>query len=155
MTKQRTAKWLCIVNAVFQIAQKPGGQNYVLGGRSLQSPPRTRPCTQSPSADPVNSTRKRTSSVHRTPGKTRPDVLERPDFLEFVIKTIYVLDTWKTCCWPWLFSGVLESSWTVVKLFIIELLITSNIHKARLNNVIERNDVRVDLFHLKQLCSEK
>jgi len=31
--------------------------------------------------------------------------------LEFVIKTHYVLDSWKTYCCPWIFSGVLENSW--------------------------------------------
>jgi len=35
-------------------------------------------------------------------------------FLEFVIKTDYVLGPWKTFCYPWRFSCVLESSWTVV-----------------------------------------
>jgi len=46
------------------------------------------------------------------------EVARRPwaprTFLEFAIKTSYVLDPWKTFCWPWVFSGVLESSWTVV-----------------------------------------
>jgi len=30
--------------------------------------------------------------------------------LEFAIKTRYVLDSWKTSCCPWIFSGVLENS---------------------------------------------
>jgi len=34
------------------------------------------------------------------------DVLERQGLLEFVIKTGYVLDPWKTFCCPWEFSGV-------------------------------------------------
>jgi len=33
-------------------------------------------------------------------------------FLEFVVKTGCILDAWKTVC-SWIFSGVLESSWTV------------------------------------------
>ena len=44
-------------------------------------------------------------------------------FLKFAIKTDYVLDPWKTFCCPWLFSGVLENSWTVMELFIIELIL--------------------------------
>ena len=38
--------------------------------------------------------------------KVMPDVLERQGLLEFVIKTGYVLDPWKTFCCPWEFSGV-------------------------------------------------
>jgi len=44
---------------------------------------------------------------------------------------------WKIFCYPWIYSGFLESSWTVVKLSIIELLITLNIQESRLNKVIE------------------
>ena len=41
------------------------------------------------------------------------------------------------CChWDWVFSGVLESSWIVVNLFIIELLITLNLQKPRLRQNI-------------------
>jgi len=47
----------------------------------------------------------------------------------------------KTFCCPWVFSGALESSSAIVKLFIIELLITLNIQESRLNNVIEQNNV--------------
>jgi len=36
---------------------------------------------------------------------------------------------------------VLENSLTVVKVFIIELLITLNIQESSLNNVIEQNNV--------------
>ena len=35
--------------------------------------------------------------------------------LEFVIKTHYVLDSWKTSCCPWILSGVLENSWMFLK----------------------------------------
>jgi len=38
--------------------------------------------------------------------------------LEFAIKTRLVLDSWKTPCCPWIFSGVLENSWILLKLFI-------------------------------------
>jgi len=31
--------------------------------------------------------------------------------LEFAIKTRFGLDSWKTSCCPWMFSGVLENSW--------------------------------------------
>jgi len=31
--------------------------------------------------------------------------------LEFAIKTRYVLESWKTSCCPWIFSGVLENYW--------------------------------------------
>ena len=56
-------------------------------------------------------------------------------FLDFAIKTGYVLDPWKTFCCSWVFFAVLESYWTVVKLFIIELLIILNIQELRLNNI--------------------
>jgi len=59
--------------------------------------------------------------------------------LVFAIKALYVLDSWKTSC-PRILSGVLENSWTVVKLFIIEILITFNIQESILNNVIEQNN---------------
>jgi len=36
-------------------------------------------------------------------------------FLEFAIKSGYVLDPSKTFCCPWEFSGILDISWTVVK----------------------------------------
>jgi len=55
--------------------------------------------------------------------------------LEFAIKTRYVLDSWKTCCCPWIFSGVLENSWIVFKLFIFEILITLNIQESIINIV--------------------
>ena len=61
--------------------------------------------------------------------------------LEFAIKTRYVLDSWKTSCCPKMFSGVLENSWIVFKLFIFELLITLNIQESRKNNVNEQNNV--------------
>jgi len=59
------------------------------------------------------------------PGRRKPwkyrvagKVARRPwaprTFLEFAIKTGYVLDPWKTICCPWVFSWVLENSWTVV-----------------------------------------
>jgi len=64
-------------------------------------------------------------------------------FLKFAIKTGYVLDPWKTFCFPWVFSGVLESSWTGAKLFIFELLITLNIQETRLSNVIEQHNVYI------------
>ena len=38
--------------------------------------------------------------------------------LEFAIKTRYVLDSWKTSWWPWIFSGVLENSWIFFKFLI-------------------------------------
>ena len=62
-------------------------------------------------------------------------------FLDFAIKTGYVFDYWKTFCCPWVFCGVFSGSWTVVKLFITELLITVNIQESKLNNVIEQNNV--------------
>jgi len=31
--------------------------------------------------------------------------------LEFGIKTPYVLDSWKSSCCPWIFSGVLKNHW--------------------------------------------
>jgi len=56
--------------------------------------------------------------------------------LEFAIKTRYVPDSWKTSCCPWVFSGVLENSLIVLKLFIFELLIALNIQESRINNVL-------------------
>jgi len=45
-------------------------------------------------------------------------VIRRPwapkTFHGFAIKTGCVLDPWKAFCCPWVFSGVFESSWTVV-----------------------------------------
>jgi len=64
-------------------------------------------------------------------------------FLEFAIKTGYALDPWKTFCCPWMFSGVLESCWTVVKLFSNELSVTLIIQKPRLNNVFEQRKVSI------------
>jgi len=55
--------------------------------------------------------------------------------LKFAIKSRYVLDSWKKSCCPWIFSGVLENSWIVFKLFIYELLITLSIQESRINNV--------------------
>ena len=64
----------------------------------------------------------------------RPKVDRRPwapkTFLEFAIETCYVLDSWKTLFCPCVFSGVLETSWRVVKLFIIELLSTLNVREC-------------------------
>ena len=69
-------------------------------------------------------------------------VFERQrSFLEFAIKTGYVLDPWKTVSCPWVFSCVLESSWTVVKLFIIKLLIKLNIQESRSENVVWQTNV--------------
>ena len=53
----------------------------------------------------------------------------------------YVLDPWKIFCCPWIFSNVRESSCTVGKLLIIELLITLNIQKSRLNKVAWLNRI--------------
>jgi len=36
--------------------------------------------------------------------------LSAKGFLEFAIKTGCIIDTWKTFCYPWVFSGALESS---------------------------------------------
>jgi len=81
-----------------------------------------------------------------------PDVLERQGrtFLEFAIKTGFVLDPSKTFCCSWIFSGVLQNSWTIVKLFIIELLITLNLFEHSRIKIKQCNwtKQRVDLFHL-------
>jgi len=86
------------------------------------------------------------SSLTR-PGTSSSKVARRPwapmTFLEFAIKSRCVLDSWKIFCCPWIFFGVLESSWTVVKLCNVELLklITLFIQESRLNNVTEQNNV--------------
>ena len=72
-----------------------------------------------------------------------PKVARRPwaprTVVEFPIKTRYVLDSWKTCCCPWIFSGVIENSWIAFKWFIFEILIALKIQESRINNVIEQN----------------
>ena len=77
--------------------------------------------------------------------KTRDKVARRPwgprTVLEFAIKSRFVLDSWKTSCCPWIFSGVLENSWIFLKIFIGELLINLNIQESRINNVHEQNSV--------------
>jgi len=64
-------------------------------------------------------------------------------FLAFAIKTGSVLDSWKTFCCSWVFSRVLESSWRVVKLFIIELLISLHwtFKNLDLNTITEQNNL--------------
>jgi len=66
----------------------------------------------------------------RGQGYPLPKVVRRPwaprTSLEFAVKTGYVLDPWKMFCCPWVYFDVHESTWTVVKLFFIELLITLN-----------------------------
>jgi len=94
----------------------------------------------------------------KTVNYVRSKVARRPraprTFLEFAIKAGFALDLSTTFCCLWIFSGVLESSWTDVKLFIIVLLITLNIQESRLNNVIEQNNVHI-CSNLKQLCINK
>jgi len=65
--------------------------------------------------------------------------LRAKDFPWICIKTGYIFDPRKTFSCPWVFSSGLESSWTVVNLFLIALLITLIIQESGLNNVIEQN----------------
>jgi len=75
--------------------------------------------------------------------------------LEFAIKAGNVLDPWKTFCCPWVFSVFLENSWTVVKLFIVELLITFNIREWRLNNGIMKQVINDYRLSFSNVCLKK
>jgi len=75
-------------------------------------------------------------------------------FPEFAIETGNVLDPWKTFCCPQVFSGVLENSWIVVKLFIIDLLIALKIQESKLNNVIEQV-IDAYLLLFSNICLKK
>ena len=65
-----------------------------------------------------------------------PKVARRPwaprTVLEFAIKTRYVLDSWKTSCCPWIFSGSFLNYWSLL-----------NIQKPRKNNANEQNNVYI------------
>jgi len=82
-------------------------------------------------------------------GVRLPDVLERQGFFLNLLSKLVVLDPWKTFRCPWVFSGILESSWTVVKVFNKSLL------NCWLNFQCKWTELRVGLFSLKQFCSKK
>jgi len=78
-----------------------------------------------------------------------PNVLEHRGLsLNLLSKlvSVYVIDPWKTLCCPLVFSSILESYWTIMKLLIIELLITLDILDSRLDNVVELSVNKI--FHL-------